>query len=529
MIIPIGHESDTVRRLPWITFGIIAINILIHLFISSGIRKNVKAVEQSARNLVEYYFGHPYLELDPEVEKLLFGSGNPEVIQNQIEAYQNMAGHQIPTTARMEQDWLDNLAARFLEDLNGTAYRKLGYIPAERNYSGLVTHMFIHGGWLHLLGNLLLLYLLGPFIEDVWGRPIFTAFYLVMGISSAAIYGLHYPNLQGPLIGASGAIAGVMGAFLVRYLKTKITFFYFFFFARGTFEAPAGLMLPLWLALQVFNARILDTVNPGNGGGVAYWAHVWGFLLGAAVAYGIKSLKIEEKYIHSKIEAKIDTGNEIPSAVNTIIQKKNAGKHGEAFMLLIDLLKKAPSTPEMFENLWNLGTQIGIRNECRGFFISLVEKEIRLDFMDQASRHFHALKDELHDTRLNLTYNLALIEFLIGRGQYPYARQLAAEAANGINPETPPGMLLRFSLAGLKLKIPQVQRAVRLCQQHPDISNDQKELLNKKLAAVRLTPQPGRQVIKGGSPVSFSPLPDCLEASSPPLRIPPKSSFRKPD
>jgi membrane associated rhomboid family serine protease len=486
MIIPVGHESDTVRRLPWITFGIIGICFLVHIFISTGINRDIKAAEGSAQKLVEYYFEHPYLELNPDVRKLLFGDRNSEAIENQLDAYRNMMGYQIPTTAQLEQEWLDKLSMQLLEILNGVTYRKWGYIPAERKTSGLITYMFIHGGWLHLLGNLLLLYLMGPFIEDVWGRPIFAAFYLVMGISSAAIYGLHYPNLQGPLIGASGAIAGVMGAFLIRYLKTRITFFYFFFFiVRGTFEAPAWLILPLWLGLQIFNAKILDMVNPDGGGGVAYWAHVWGFVLGAAVAYGIKVLKIEEKYIHPKIEAKIDTGDEIPNAINTIIKRKNAGRIGEAFALMLDLLKKAPPTPEMLETLWNLGTQIGLRYEYEEFFIPLIEKEIRRGYLDSASRHYRRLKDELPNIKLNLTYKIALIEFLSERGEFQEARQLAGEALEEITPETPSGVLLKFTLVALKLKIPQIQKAIEICRQHPEMMNEQREMLNKRLEEIQ--------------------------------------------
>lgn len=488
MIIPVGHESDTVRRLPWVTFGIIGICIVIHLFLSSEINRDMEVAEKKAIELVEYYFEHPYLELDAEVKSLIFGDRNTNSIENQLDGFRDTRGYQAPSTAPLEQEWLDSLSEKFLASLDNISYRKWGYIPAEKNRSGLITFMFIHGGWLHLLGNLLLLYLLGPFIEDVWGRPLFLLFYLGMGILSAALYGLHYPNLQGPLIGASGAIAGVMGAFLIRYMKTKITFFYFFFFiVRGTFEAPAAVMLPLWLVLQVFNARILDSVSPDGGGGVAYWAHVWGFLLGAAVAYGIKLLKVEEKYIHHKIEAKIDTGDEIPNTIHTIIKRKNAGRHGEAFMLLLDVLKKAPLTPEMSETLWNLGTQLGLRYEYKDFFIPLIEKEIRRGHMELASTHYRRLKDELPNIQFNLTYKTALIEFLIEKNEFQESRQLAGEALEEITAGTPPGVLFKFALAALKLKIPQVQKAVEICRHHPEIMNEQKELLNNKLLEIQAT------------------------------------------
>ena len=162
-------------------------------------------------------------------------------------------------------------------------------LPAQRPVfcitikpSTLITYQFLHGGFLHLFGNLFFLFLAGPFIEDVWGRPVFAAFYLTAGALSALMFALRYPELDEPLIGASGAVAGVMGAFLVRYWKTRIRFLYFFIpFRPGTFTAPAWLMLPLWFARELVFAQAWDVASPGTGGGgVAHWAHVWGFAFG---------------------------------------------------------------------------------------------------------------------------------------------------------------------------------------------------------------------------------------------------------
>ncbi len=270
MIIPVGHESDTVRRLPWVTFIIIAACFIVHIFISRSLDDHLTRVETRGRELLNYYFQHPYLEFDSDIQKMMFGE-QTEVFERQLDAYRRFPREDTLISQEEEQKELNRLTQMFREALNDIPYRKWGYIPAEQNLLGLLAYMFIHGGFLHLLGNMLMLYLMGPFIEDVWGRPIYTVFYLVMGVLAAFLYGTHYPDFQGPLVGASGAIAGVMGAFLIRYLRTKITFFYFFFpFFRGTFQAPAWLMLPLWLLLQLFNASIVDSINSqGDSGGVA--------------------------------------------------------------------------------------------------------------------------------------------------------------------------------------------------------------------------------------------------------------------
>ena len=476
MIIPVGHESDTVRRLPWITFILIAACFVVHIFISGSINDHVEQVETRGRELLDYYVSHPYLAFDPDLLVKMFGEQGKEAFESQLEAYRQIPREESLTSLEVEQEELDRLSQRFLQALQNVPYVKWGYIPAEKNLWGLLAYMFIHGGFLHLLGNMLLLYLMGPFIEDVWGRPIYAVFYLTMGVLAAFLYGLHYPNFQGPLIGASGAIAGVMGAFFIRYLKTKITFFYFFFpFFRGTFQAPAWLMLPLWLLLQLFNARMIDSVNSqGDGGGVAYWAHIWGFLLGTAVAYGMKVLKIEEKFIHSKIEAKIDTGDALPKAINEVIQLKRMGKTGEAFYLLSELTSQYGSHPETAERLWDLGMDVGIKEENEKFFTSLIEKQIRRDQMEQALLHYRQLRGKLPNVSLHLTYKAALMDYMAQRNEIQEATSLANELIEEINTDSSPGLLLKFTATVLKLDGSIAQRAVDLCDKHPEITPDQK-------------------------------------------------------
>ena len=115
-------------------------------------------------------------------------------------------------------------------------------------------------------------------------------------MAGAVLFVSRYPGFEGPLIGASGAIAGAMGAFLVCFARTKIKFFYWLGIFFGTFSAPAWLMLPLWFANELFTASLMDAINPGGAGaGVAYWAHVGGFGFGVAAALVIRYSGIEER------------------------------------------------------------------------------------------------------------------------------------------------------------------------------------------------------------------------------------------
>ena len=181
IIIPVGHESNEVRRLPWITFGIMALCLVVHIFLSMDVGAKENQLGNSAEELVTYYFNHPYLELNPEIKDLMFSGGNEERLETVISTYRQMVPRPDHQTVFEEQEEMDRLGTALLSSMNDVPYRKWGYIPADRSLLALLTYMFVHGGWLHLLGNLLLLYITGPFIEDLWGRPIYAAFYLAVG------------------------------------------------------------------------------------------------------------------------------------------------------------------------------------------------------------------------------------------------------------------------------------------------------------------------------------------------------------
>jgi membrane associated rhomboid family serine protease len=438
----------------------------------------------SAEELVTYYFNHPYLELNPEIKNLMFNGGDEERFEVVISTYRQMVPRPDRLTVAEEQKELDRLGTALLGSLEDVPYRKWGYIPADRSLLALLTYMFVHGGWLHLFGNLLLLYITGPFVEDLWGRPIYAAFYLTMGALSALMYASHYPNFAGPLIGASGAIAGVMGAFLINFYKTKINFFYWIgFFFRGTFEAPAFVMLPLWVLLEFFNANVIDSIQAegSGGGGVAHWAHVWGFVFGVLVAVGLKYLKIEEKYIHPKIEAKVQSGEGAVDVVITAMHKKNMGRIDEAYDILLDEAKKNPMRKDVVDALWDVGIEMGNGEEAAPFFVKLIENEVRHDQLDIAFRRFMDLKSKMPEISINATYKLALLQHMVKDNEREEARKLAADLLDEMSPVSSSMMLQRFAEIAKELDPSMAKKAIELCLEHPEIPPDRKELLKSDL------------------------------------------------
>ena len=136
----------------------------------------------------------------------------------------------------------------------------------------LLASMFVHGGWLHLLGNMLYLWIFGNNIEDFLGPFRFIIFYLLSGLGASLTHIAFHPNSQVPMIGASGAIAGVLGAYLILYPRARVLTFVFLFFIIRILPIPAFFILGIWFIAQVLNV--------GLGGGVAWFAHIGGFLIG---------------------------------------------------------------------------------------------------------------------------------------------------------------------------------------------------------------------------------------------------------
>jgi membrane associated rhomboid family serine protease len=143
--------------------------------------------------------------------------------------------------------------------------------------------MFLHGGWLHIAGNMLFLWIFGNNVEDRLKRPLFIAFYFLGGLAATALQLAFGPNSTIPNVGASGAIAAVLGAYLVLFPRARVYTIVFFFFITAI-ELPAVAVLGFWFLLQLFSG-VGGLGADVNGGGVAYWAHVGGFAFGAAVTW----------------------------------------------------------------------------------------------------------------------------------------------------------------------------------------------------------------------------------------------------
>ncbi len=153
-------------------------------------------------------------------------------------------------------------------------------ITGDSNVSSLFSSMFMHGGWLHILGNMLFLWVFGDNVEDVMGPGRFFVFYLLCGLAAAGAQIATDPDSLVPMVGASGAIGGVMGAYAILFPRARVHLLIILFVYVTTVSVPAILMLGYWFVLQLLSG----VFSLGqSGGGVAFWAHIGGFVAGLAL------------------------------------------------------------------------------------------------------------------------------------------------------------------------------------------------------------------------------------------------------
>ena len=154
----------------------------------------------------------------------------------------------------------------------------LTHAPSPDSYLTVFTSMFMHGGWLHIIGNMWYLWIFGRNVEDAVGHFRFVVFYLLCGIAAAAAQVAISPDSTVPMIGASGAISGVLGAYLVLLPRARVLVLFPIWIFWRIFYVPAMLMLVLWFGMQLLSG--LAVLGTDINGGVAFWAHVGGFIAG---------------------------------------------------------------------------------------------------------------------------------------------------------------------------------------------------------------------------------------------------------
>lgn len=394
MIIPISHEETRVRRLPWVTFGIMAL-----------------------------------------------------------------------CTATL-----------VLMDLRGDehSYERFGLVPANPGLLGLGSHMFVHAGWGHLIGNLLILFLAGPPLEDRWGRPLFAGFYLAAGVFAGAVYVLMSSGSNLPMVGASGAVAALMGASVLRFWSTRIRFFYIFWalrFFSGTFWAPVWAMLPIWFVSQL--AMIGVSSRLGVATGVAYWCHVGGFVFGTGVAFAMRHWQIEEKFLHGVLDAKVTVSHNpvIDEAMDLRIQGDAEG----AYELLRAAAEEQGDDPDIVSAYWELACELRRADDAVPQMVVVMKQGFSRGDLDLAVRCWTDIADRASSAEVDRQTLVRLVPLLVEREEERRAVQTLREIVASERGPLSTGMAFRVLDMAKDLDPPTALVAARRALEIDDLPDAKRE------------------------------------------------------
>lgn len=338
--IPIGNENSTVRRLPWITFSIMAINVVIFYVTMPVVANQQEEMMKLATAMELFIEKHPEMLADEKVRQKLQDAGmmskaESEAIDEQLKKSPEIAQYKewfASLDAQTLRDELDQKISAFKTAAQDSLWYKYGLSPNGKwKPHQLITAAFLHGGSLHLFGNLIFFFAVAFSLEDLWGRGVFLGFYL-LGAAASCLPSLIHPSIV-PSIGASGAISATMGAFLFRLPKTKIKLLCLhFWLIRLLFgKRPLVFMVPGYIYLaSYFIAQIVYWYfdkKAGSVSNVGYSIHIAGFVFGAGFAMMMKLTRYEEEHINPKIEAMVSF-----SAAPAVTEALEALDKGDAVM-----------------------------------------------------------------------------------------------------------------------------------------------------------------------------------------------------
>ena len=242
-VIPVGVEGATLSRLPWVSIGIAS--ACVAAFVATWVvpADPGSFAEKEVLEVLQYWNAHPWTEPSQAFKERFLADGGR--LHDALQQWRSEAAHPSALDLELQQLEVDKLTAQAQEAADSNPLYRYSLVPDRGKVQlGWLTGLFLHFGWLHLLGNLLFFYMVGPLLEEAWGRLRFISFYLAGGLIAFAAQVAFQP--KGIILGASGAIAASMGAFTLIYARQKVRLGYVLFVlfrpVTGTFAIPAWLL-----------------------------------------------------------------------------------------------------------------------------------------------------------------------------------------------------------------------------------------------------------------------------------------------
>jgi membrane associated rhomboid family serine protease len=389
MLLPLRHENMEGRRWPVITIGLIALNVLIFLGTYWTMQDQATQEVPVQKHILVLAATHPNLQMPDDVAQWVsfIREKNPRLwqqLQLPSQLLRDTIGVESGDDAAL-QEQMNSLVQQWHDLQAVSIVHRYAFYPAHPTATSYITANFLHAGFLHIIGNMWFLWLAGFILEDTWGRIIYPIFYLLAGVAALMVHAWTNSGSYVATIGASGAVAALMGAFLTRFPNMKIEMIWILGLLRAyRFKAAAYWLLPAWVLMEVLYGTVF-----GSASGVAHWAHVGGFVFGAVVGYGIRKSGLEqvaEQGIQQKIEW---VSHPLLAEANEQLEH---GKLDEAVVNLNKLLAEKPDSVEAYRMLQQVYWRRSDLPACRAALQKLVEIALKAKGTDEALRAYEDFK-----------------------------------------------------------------------------------------------------------------------------------------
>ena len=350
ILLPVGIDNTKLYRNPVVTYSIVGICCLVWLF--GTLRQDIRTSSETATTL-RYYFQHPYLEIPVRFRQFLIRQKLTAALEVHdsflVDKKELEEKTPEPGQLQLEQEHFEKEVDSLLFRRGRSFSEKWGITPSQFKIGTIITYMFVHAGFYHLIGNMLFFFFTGPFLEDRWGRPFFCGFFLLSGVLAGLAQVLGSPRSALPVVGASGAIAAVMGAFLVKFTFRKFNFLFltmlFFRVIHFSFSLPAWLVISLFISMDILLSIVLS-----DRSFTAHWAHLAGFGSGITTALVLRM---------SPLGPKLNPGGFDPDFPQTDPREgaemlELQGREDKALALLNQTAFQPDADPELKYLYWNM-------------------------------------------------------------------------------------------------------------------------------------------------------------------------------
>jgi membrane associated rhomboid family serine protease len=467
-----GTPATAGNRHPWLSYGLLLICVAALAYDGHLEREAQLTADAAIAKGVAYWWDRPYLE----APDLLLQQTTAQAIdkhQGHYRRHRDERGAPLiaPSMKRRHQQVLSDLLSEAAAPIRELPRFRWGVRARSLDSTTYLTHLFVHSGWLHLIGNGFLLLVLAFYLERTWGSPLFALFLLATSLGAATAFRIGNPELTAPLIGTGGLVAGLLAAFAIRYRSIWRETPYGFVLLTGA----CWLLLPSWFGWEPSVLRDPSFSGPVAGNGSpAYWAIAGGFgcglLLAAIVVFGKVEAALRGLSGASGREEPIDSDLELALTAHA------EGRIEEAFELISQVLARRPGDRDALIAMWDVAIDLGRPLEASSAMLKVIRKEVRSK-SPNAIEHWRELSELGLHSEAEPTL-LIRIAALLQEAEQPAAAlealKLALDSADDWDATV---VATRVARAAAELDPPTAVRAARLALGRPDLALEERQKL----------------------------------------------------